>query len=93
MPGAIDDVNAPKSMQNIVLEVMKYVQDHWSANCADYPPKDFNTYDRALHAVWPGLFKSDAKAALLVSVSIYIDIAERWDFTQAVPEEIKGLRL
>lgn len=96
-PGAIDDVNAPRSMQNIVKEVMEYVKRHVEEPLpkgASYTfPQDFDTYDRALHAVWPGLFKSDPKAALLVSVSIYMDIAERWSFESAVPDKIKGLRL
>lgn len=95
-PGLIDDVNAPKSMQNIVLEVMSYVRDHHHSKGKMWsewmPPTDFDTYDAALHAIWPDLFKTDPKAALIVSISIYFDIAERWGF-QIQPEEIRELVL
>lgn len=92
-PGAVDDVNAPKSMMNIVQEVMQYVSNHVSRSMLQGKhPTDFETYDNALHAVWPELFKADPKAALLVSISIWIDISERWGF-KVHPEEIKALRL
>ena len=87
MTGNIDDVNPPRGMKNIVLEVMEYVRKHSGST-----PTDFEVYDDALHAVWPELYKSCPEAALLVSISIYIDIAERWGF-EAHPEEIKELRL
>jgi hypothetical protein len=94
-PGNVDDINAPKSMKNIVLEVMDYINAHHppeDLSPGEWPPTDFDTYDQALHVVWPELYKTDPKAALLVSVSIYIDIAERW-FFEATPSEIKELRL
>lgn len=88
-PGNIDDVNPPMSMQNVVLSVMDYVRLHHGG---DNLPKDFKTYDDALHVIWPELFKADSKAALLVAISIYVDIAERWGF-EVHPEELKELRL
>lgn len=93
--GNVDDLNAPKSMQNIVQEVMGYVIDHRVPAIErqfEYPIQ-FEIYDQALHAVWPELHKASPKAHLLVSVSIYIEIAERWGFSDHVPEELKGLRL
>lgn len=88
-PGNVDDIAPPRGMQNIVLAVMEYVQKHIEGT--QYPA-DFETYDAALNAVWPELYKSSPEAALLVSVSIYLDIAERWGF-KVEPEEIRELRL
>ncbi len=94
-PGAVDDMNAPKSMKNIVLEVMEFVERHRVQDqfgVLPDRPTDFDTYDRALHVIWPDLFKTDPKAAILVSVSIYIDIAERWGF-EVKPDVLKEMRL
>ena len=93
-PGAIDDVNAPKSMKNIVLEVMEYVEAHRlpAITRVHEHPLEFKVYDEALHAVWPELHKISPEAHLRVSVSIYLEIADRWRF-EASPPEIKGLKL
>lgn len=88
-PGNVDDINPPRSMQNVVLSVMDYVRKHTQG---DNFPTDFKTYDDALHVIWPELFKADPKAALLVSISIYIDVSERWGF-EVQPAELKELRL
>lgn len=88
MTGNIDDVAAPKSMRNIVLEVMEYVEKH-------IPPDDweeFKPYDDALHAIWPELFKADPQAALQVSIAIYLDVADRKGF-EVHPSELKELKL
>lgn len=87
-PGNIDDVNAPKSMQNIVLEVIEFVEKH-------SPPSEhekFESYDNALHACWPDLFKASEEAALRVAVAIYLDVAERKGFT-VQPPELKDFNL
>lgn len=86
-PGNIDDVLAPRSMRNIVLEVMEYVETH--APFEEWAK--FKPYDDALKAIWPGLFKIDAKAALLVSIAIYLDVADRKGFT-VHPSELEELR-
>jgi hypothetical protein len=94
MTGNIDDAVAPKSMQNIVKDVMDFVIEHTNGGLTDNdpPPIDFDTYDQALHAVWPDLYKADSKAAILVAISIWIEIGERWGF-EVSPEEVKALRL
>lgn len=87
MTGNIDDVSAPKSMRNIVLEVTEYVEAH-----SPYSEWDkFKPYDDALHVVWPELFKADEKAALQVSIAIYLDVADRKGFT-VHPSELEELR-
>lgn len=88
-PSNIDDVNPPRGMHNIVVEVMDYVRTH---KIEPNPPTDFETYDEALHAIWPELYKASPEAALIVAISIYVDIAERWDFQVKTPE-IRELKL
>lgn len=88
MTGNIDNVLAPKSMRNIVLEVMEYVEKHVSPD----EHEEFKPYDDALHVIWPELFKSDSKAALLVSIAIYLDVADRKGF-EIHPSELKELKL
>ena len=90
MPGNIDDVNAPRSMKSIVLEVMDYVEKH-NLQINSIPPDDFETYDNALRVIWPEIYKCP-EAALQVSVSIYVEIAERWGF-HVEPAIIKELKL
>lgn len=91
-PGNVDDVVPPRGMKNIVVEVMAYVCKYMNDNHLIESPTDFETYDGALKVVWPELYKTCPEAALLVSVSIYIDIAERWGF-DVHPVELKELRL
>lgn len=91
MSGNIDDVLAPRSMKNIVLEVMDYIETH-KLQSDGKPPTDFETYDEALQVIWPELYKTCSEAALLTSISIYVEIAERWGFHINTPE-IKDLKL
>ncbi len=81
-PGNIDDVNAPKSIKNIVLEVIEYVEKHTEVS----EWQTFEPYDSALHALWPELFKASREAALRVSVAIFLDVAERKGFKVEPPE-------
>lgn len=93
-PGNVDDMNAPRSMKNIVQEVMDYIEqlrEEDENGIIPDRPTDFQTYDDALAAVWPELHKASNKAHLLVAVSIYVDIAERWGFE--VPPEIREMIL
>ena len=75
-------------MQNIVLDVMAYVDEHVAD---EEERKKFKPYDAALRVIWPGLFKIDDKAALLVSIAIYLDVADRKGFT-VYPRELEELR-
>jgi len=84
------DVSAPRSTTNIVQEVTEYVIRH-STNFNGRMPTEFEVYDRALGVVWPGLHKASPMAHLLVGISVYIDIAERWGFE--VPGEIRTMKL
>lgn len=87
-PGNIDNVAAPKSMIDIVQEVTEYVIKHSDAAIAILP-FEFEPYDAALHAVWPELYKTSPKAHLMVAISIYVEIAERWSFE--IPPDIRKL--
>lgn len=103
--GNVDDVNPPRAMKNIVQEVMDYVQNKLDDDVREKIKQDppivegyldvraFKTYDEALHTIWPELYKASPQAHLLVAVSIYIEIAERWDFKDDILEILKGLKL
>jgi hypothetical protein len=78
-------------MRNIVEEVMDYIDTH-CLKVNSERPTDFETYDDAFNVVWPELYKACPNAALLVSISIYVDIAERWGF-EVIPPEIKDVKL
>ena len=86
MPGNIDDVLAPRSIRNIVVEVMEYVETHTPGH-----PTAFAAYDDALHAIWPELYKASPEAHMRVGLSIYADIAERWGFE--IPDEVMAIKL
>lgn len=93
MTGNIDDVNAPRSMTNIVQEVTAYVMSHFQINSEGRvtPPTEFRFYDDALNAIWPELYKTSREAHLMVAVSVYVEIAERWGFE--VAPEIREMRI
>lgn len=90
MTGNIDDVRAPRSMKNIVEEVMDWLQRHAGT---DKSLTSFELCDDGVKAVWPELHKSSPEAHLRVAVSIYYEIANRWGFEPTIPPIVKELVL
>lgn len=69
-----EDISAPRSNKNIVDEIADYLKER------DLDMKDFEVVDGALQAVWPEMYNEDHLATLLVTINVYIALAERHDF-------------
>ncbi len=81
------DIVAPSSTITVKEDVEKYLQAKGLLGT-----DRFEFYDDALRAVWPGLHTSDENAAILLSISIYLECADEYGFAVR-PDFLKDAKL
>ena len=83
MATRITGVFAPSSDQNIVQDVEQYLRLKGLEGT-----QLFEHYDDALRVVWPALLISNPEASLLVSINVYLEVAEKRGF-EVKPDFLK----
>lgn len=81
--GKIWDVIAPSSTNNVVEDVMQWLQQH---NLEGTPL--FEHYDDAVKAVWPAVYVSNQYAGIFVAINVFLACAEIWGF-EVKPDFLK----
>ena len=71
----VTEVSAPSSTLTIVEDVEQYLK-HLGLEETEM----FEHYDNATRAVWPSLFTANPEAALLTSINVYLECAEKRGF-------------
>lgn len=71
----INDIFAPSSDQNIVLDVIQWLRKHNLEQT-----ELFEHYDDAVKAVWPGVYVANSYAGIYLAINVYLECSEIWGF-------------
>src|SRR5688572_5160559 len=72
-------MTAPRSHRPIIEDIHEYLLER------SLDMTDFEVVDGALQAVWPELYRDDTLSSFLVTVNVYLALAEQYNFEVQPP--------
>lgn len=78
----VTTITSPRSRQHILDELREYLKSR------DLDMTNFEVVDGALHACWPELYNNDQAAALLVTMNVFVDLADQEGF-EVIPAYLR----
>lgn len=69
-----ESVSAPRSDKPILEDIHNYLKEK------DFDMTDYEVVEGALHALWPEIYRNDTLATFLVTVNVYLKLAEKYGF-------------